>query len=238
MQAPTQVQQLNLTTARGVGEVDPEAATCPFEGMEWDVMEAFTQLHQDEWWDGAATGDQGFQHPVVTTSWALRPTPQLQPSGRMECIRQPLPFFPPPILSGGGGFGIVGHYNVDVDDDDGDEDNDEWALDIQDWVNELMEVQGEADLEDAIRLSTEEAYSGGFSVPPVDEDTLARVTKTFAWTSAEGEPHIQCAICLDDVQHEDSLRTLQCNHTFHLLCVDQWLAQSGQCPICKCRVGG
>jgi len=226
------VELLNLASTHGMTEIDPEAATCLLEGAEWDVMEALTRLRQEEW-DMASRGDRGFQHSAVSTSRPLRPLPPR----RMDRTRQPLPFFQPPVLSGGGGLGVVGHHNADVDDDDGDGYDDEWALDIQDWVNELMEVQGEADLEDAIRLSTEEAYSGGFSVPPVEEDTLVCATKTHTYVNVEGEPKVQCVICLNDLEHGDSLRSLQCNHTFHMLCVDQWLAQSGQCPTCKCRVG-
>jgi len=232
------VELLGLATAHDIGDVDHEAAIRLLESVEWNVMGALTRLRQDES-DRTSTGDQGFPRSVVRTSRPSRLIQPLQPLRRTERLRSPLHFFQAPILSGRSEIGTVGSlYNaVDVDDDDGDGGDDEWTLDIQDWMNELLVAQGEADLEDAIRLSTEEAYSGGFSVPPVDEDALAGVTKLSVYVSADEKPQTQCTVCLEDIELGDSLRTLQCNHIFHMVCVDQWLAQSGQCPVCKCRVG-
>merc|ERR1719440_1675962 len=99
----------------------------------------------------------------------------------------------------------------------------------------LMRTQDEADLQDAMRRSSEEAYSGGFSVPPVDEAILHRVTTTSQFCSSDARD--QCSVCLMDFDQGDSLRTLECTHRFHMACIDQWLAQSGQCPVCKQPVG-
>lgn len=99
----------------------------------------------------------------------------------------------------------------------------------------LLRSQDEADLQDAMRRSSEEAYSGSFSVPPVNEAVLQRVTKTTQYCGNDEKG--QCAVCLMDFEPGDSLRTLECTHSFHMACVDQWLAQSGQCPVCKKPVG-
>jgi len=102
----------------------------------------------------------------------------------------------------------------------------------------MLRAQDEADLQDAMRRSTEEAYSGGFSVPPADEVAVARSTRTTTYRGTpNGEEPGQCSVCLDNFELGDGLRTLQCEHHFHVACVDQWLAQSGQCPVCKSRVG-
>jgi len=42
-----------------------------------------------------------------------------------------------------------------------------------------------------------------------------------------------CCICLDDFEHDDCLRTLQCLHFFHRKCIDKWLLKNRTCPICK-----
>ena len=43
-----------------------------------------------------------------------------------------------------------------------------------------------------------------------------------------------CSICLEAVAAGELLRTLPCAHNYHAACVDQWLAQSGVCPECRC----
>jgi len=116
------------------------------------------------------------------------------------------------------------------------EDDDEEAMGMHALLSMLIRSQDEADLQDAMRRSSEEAYSGSFSVPPVDEAVLQAVTKTSQHQSCDAKG--QCSVCLMDFEHGDSLRTLQCCHSFHMACVDQWLAQSGSCPVCKKTVGG
>ena len=42
-----------------------------------------------------------------------------------------------------------------------------------------------------------------------------------------------CAICLDGMAKNASLRVLRCGHAFHQRCVDAWLGVSNSCPLCK-----
>lgn len=99
----------------------------------------------------------------------------------------------------------------------------------------LMRSSEEADLQAAMLRSSEEAYSGGFSVPPVNEALLQQVTRISEFCASDEAA--QCSVCLADFEQGDSLRTLECGHRFHVGCVDQWLFQSGQCPVCKKTVG-
>lgn len=43
-----------------------------------------------------------------------------------------------------------------------------------------------------------------------------------------------CAICLEDPQQGDTVRVLQCGHSFHRECIDRWLNKENKaCPVCK-----
>lgn len=43
----------------------------------------------------------------------------------------------------------------------------------------------------------------------------------------------QCPICLEAFVVNDTVRTIPCFHSFHQECIDPWLAQRAQCPVCK-----
>ncbi|GAV73906.1 zf-RING_2 domain-containing protein [Cephalotus follicularis] len=42
-----------------------------------------------------------------------------------------------------------------------------------------------------------------------------------------------CSICQEDYEEEDELGTLDCGHSFHIACIEQWLRCKNICPICK-----
>jgi hypothetical protein len=48
--------------------------------------------------------------------------------------------------------------------------------------------------------------------------------------AAKQEP---CAICMEELAGGQRSKTLPCFHVFHAACVDQWLAISAVCPVCK-----
>lgn len=39
-----------------------------------------------------------------------------------------------------------------------------------------------------------------------------------------------CAICLEEVTDG---KALQCQHTYHASCIDEWFKQKAECPICR-----
>ncbi|XP_021775300.1 RING-H2 finger protein ATL7-like [Chenopodium quinoa] len=44
----------------------------------------------------------------------------------------------------------------------------------------------------------------------------------------------QCSVCLGEYQAEDKLQQIPgCGHTFHLYCIDLWLATHTTCPLCR-----
>ncbi|XVF37334.1 hypothetical protein REPUB_Repub19eG0136900 [Reevesia pubescens] len=48
-----------------------------------------------------------------------------------------------------------------------------------------------------------------------------------------------CSVCLGDYQAEDKLQQIPaCGHTFHMDCIDHWLANHTTCPLCRLSVLG
>ncbi|KAG0250826.1 E3 ubiquitin-protein ligase rnf6 [Actinomortierella ambigua] len=45
-----------------------------------------------------------------------------------------------------------------------------------------------------------------------------------------------CSICLQTYEAKDWLRPLPCRHAFHMGCIDTWLSNNCQCPICRQEV--
>ncbi|XP_060791653.1 E3 ubiquitin-protein ligase ARK2C isoform X2 [Neoarius graeffei] len=49
----------------------------------------------------------------------------------------------------------------------------------------------------------------------------------------ESDVDEKCTICLSMLEDGEDVRRLPCMHLFHQVCVDQWLATSRKCPICR-----
>lgn len=44
----------------------------------------------------------------------------------------------------------------------------------------------------------------------------------------------ECVVCLGDLEDEDKVRLLpNCNHAFHLQCIDEWFVEHDSCPLCR-----
>ena len=46
-----------------------------------------------------------------------------------------------------------------------------------------------------------------------------------------------CGICLQGFQTHQRIRTLPCQHPFHITCIDNWLTNHSQCPVDGTYVG-
>lgn len=42
----------------------------------------------------------------------------------------------------------------------------------------------------------------------------------------------ECAICIDRIERGEQ-QSLKCGHYFHKKCIDEWLTQKNECPICR-----
>jgi len=48
---------------------------------------------------------------------------------------------------------------------------------------------------------------------------------------------VECAVCLSLLQNEEMMKLLpNCKHSFHVGCIDKWLASHSTCPICRTKV--
>ncbi|XP_065880437.1 E3 ubiquitin-protein ligase ATL23 [Euphorbia lathyris] len=47
----------------------------------------------------------------------------------------------------------------------------------------------------------------------------------------------ECAVCLDEIESEQTARLVPgCNHGFHLECADAWLSKHSVCPVCRAKL--
>ena len=42
-----------------------------------------------------------------------------------------------------------------------------------------------------------------------------------------------CSICFDRLKPLDIIRELNCEHSFHINCIEQWLSMNTRCPLCR-----
>ncbi|KAL2827421.1 hypothetical protein BDW59DRAFT_57426 [Aspergillus cavernicola] len=48
------------------------------------------------------------------------------------------------------------------------------------------------------------------------------------------DSHMECAICMECFEDDDSIRSLTCGHIFHATCLDPWFTKrQARCPLCK-----
>jgi hypothetical protein len=63
--------------------------------------------------------------------------------------------------------------------------------------------------------------------------TLQGMEQKIEQKAETAQESVQCAICLEDVKATETTTALACMHTFHALCVAQWLEEKATCPICR-----
>ncbi|KAL7473089.1 hypothetical protein ACHAXS_013492 [Conticribra weissflogii] len=63
-------------------------------------------------------------------------------------------------------------------------------------------------------------------------DDLLKERRTLEEGNSVEQRH-SCSICLEPYQVGDTVRTIPCFHTFHSCCIDPWLREKAECPICK-----
>lgn len=71
----------------------------------------------------------------------------------------------------------------------------------------------------------------------VTDEILDENTKKLLFKNLDSNLKINyktCSICIDDYEEESEIRQLNCNHVFHVTCIDPWLLkESYKCPLCR-----
>jgi chromosome segregation ATPase len=47
------------------------------------------------------------------------------------------------------------------------------------------------------------------------------------------DDNVNCVICQEYLKKGDEIKKLNCNHLFHIKCIDTWLLKEKNCPFCK-----
>lgn len=72
------------------------------------------------------------------------------------------------------------------------------------------------------------------------EDKIGYVNKGFSKSQIDkiksykydGET-ISCVICQENIEKNNDIKKLSCQHIFHSKCIDPWLSKEKSCPFCK-----
>lgn len=65
-------------------------------------------------------------------------------------------------------------------------------------------------------------------------DGLPMVSFSVVKTLKVGKEDMECAVCLESFEDDESLRLLpKCSHVFHTECIDEWFLSHSTCPLCR-----
>ncbi|XP_048137641.1 NEP1-interacting protein-like 2 isoform X2 [Rhodamnia argentea] len=100
------------------------------------------------------------------------------------------------------------------------------------WCREQTDVDDDSWRFIEIPDVYDELVSRGLS-----QDALKRLPSEVIMEDMKAMQSICCAICLQDIEVGETVRSLPlCHHVFHLTCVDKWLLRCGSCPVCRQHV--
>lgn len=76
---------------------------------------------------------------------------------------------------------------------------------------------------------------GGLRGRGLNKSTVETYRKiTVGENSIEGPNDVACTICLADYATNEAIRFMpECEHCFHVECIDKWLSMSRKCPVCR-----
>lgn len=73
----------------------------------------------------------------------------------------------------------------------------------------------------------------GFVSRGVTDEVIAAQLKTVPFKIGMENVGPNCAICLAQYEADETCRRLPCDHFYHSECIDKWLNQVNQCPLCR-----
>jgi len=68
--------------------------------------------------------------------------------------------------------------------------------------------------------------------PPAAQTAIDSLPKVSVSAQQVAEK-LDCVICKDEFQVEETVSQLPCGHVFHQECITRWLKMHNQCPVCR-----
>lgn len=62
----------------------------------------------------------------------------------------------------------------------------------------------------------------------ITEEQFAKIAKI----NAKGVEEL-CSVCYNDINEDEEINQLPCQHCYHVDCIKEWLRQERTCPLCK-----
>ncbi|XP_027351044.1 RING-H2 finger protein ATL60-like [Abrus precatorius] len=70
------------------------------------------------------------------------------------------------------------------------------------------------------------------------DPSLLRSLPVLVFQSQDFKDGLECAVCLSELVDGEKARLLpECNHGFHVYCIDMWFQSHSTCPLCRNAVG-
>lgn len=86
-------------------------------------------------------------------------------------------------------------------------------------------------------------YSPGIESRGLDESVIRSIPVFHFKKDGKNKPFFpgkaitECAVCLNEFQDEEKLRIIpNCCHVFHIDCIDVWLQNNANCPLCRTSI--
>ncbi|KAK9287972.1 hypothetical protein L1049_016417 [Liquidambar formosana] len=69
------------------------------------------------------------------------------------------------------------------------------------------------------------------------DESVIRSIPIFPFKKGAEKGFCECAVCLNEFQEEEKLKIIpNCSHVFHIDCIDVWLQNNANCPLCRTSI--
>ena len=82
------------------------------------------------------------------------------------------------------------------------------------------------------RTKYERRFASGMTPQFLREGDAVADTWSLTFPIVENPQKERCTICLEDIDIGAPVRNVPCGHRYHMKCLDRWLKDSTQCPMC------
>ncbi|KAJ0666165.1 putative transcription factor C2H2 family [Helianthus annuus] len=93
--------------------------------------------------------------------------------------------------------------------------------------------------ENDFNMEDDPLYLGPWHVPGKGlDEAMIKSIKVCKYKKEDGlVSSTDCPVCLGEFQEDEKLRLLpKCSHAFHVYCIDNWLTNHSNCPLCRASV--